>query len=513
MKKNIPHNTELARCICVNEKDNVAVILADINEGERIFNGAQSFASLDHIPEGHKVALCDIKAGEHIVKYGAPIGVTTCGIKKGQHVHSHNLKTTLIANNPYSYNPDVILKQNNKVQDVKNTFMGFNRQNGKVGTRNEVWVLNTVGCVNKISENIAKSANLIIKGNPEYENIDGAYSFSHQYGCSQLGDDLKHTRNIISCLAQHPNAGSILIVGLGCENNQLNKLLEGLDHIDSSRIRSFNAQSVEDESEVGEQAINELLELMKKDRRTECSVAHLSLGMNCGGSDAFSGMSANPLVGKITDIITEQGGSSLLTEVPEMFGAEQILMNRAANNSEYSKIKKLINDFKDYFIKHEQPIYENPSPGNIKGGITTLEEKSLGAVQKSGDAIITNVLPYAEINSKPGLTLISGPGNDAVSATALIAGGATLILFTTGRGTPLGFPVPTIKISSNSDLAIRKPKWIDFDAGRCLSNEKNSTELCIELWDLIIDSASGKKTRNEINECREIAIWKQGVTL
>ncbi|HKE95111.1 MAG TPA: UxaA family hydrolase, partial [Povalibacter sp.] len=342
--------------------------------------------------------------------------------------------------------------------------------------------------------------------------VDGIHAFPHQFGCSQLGGDLDRTRRLIAALACHPNAGGVLILGLGCESNQLDKLLAGIPAQERGHIRAFSAQATTDETEEGLRAVEELVQLAERAQREPCPLSTLSVGLKCGGSDGFSGITANPLVGRIADRVTAAGGAAILTEIPEVFGAERLLMQRAASEQVFNGIVSVVNDFKDYFLRNEQPVHENPSPGNIAGGITTLEEKSLGAVQKGGHATVTQVVRYAERADKPGLTLLEAPGNDGVSSTALVAAGATIVLFTTGRGTPLGFPAPTLKISSNSTLAQSKPHWIDFDAGRVLSGE-DPEALTDEFLQLIVATASGQPARNELNEEREIAIWKDGVTL
>jgi altronate hydrolase len=388
-------------------------------------------------------------------------------------------------------------------------FHGYRRPNGTTGTRNELWVLNTVGCVNHAAERIARQAAERFSG-----RIDGVHAFSHPYGCSQLGDDLRNTQRVLAGLMRHANAGGVLILGLGCENNQLDQLMALAGPIDRERVAFFNTQDVIDELEEGTGAVARLVERMASDRRTERPVSELVLGHKCGGSDGFSGISANPLLGRIADRLTAFGGGVLLTEVPEMFGAEQLLMNRAASERVFGDIVGMINDFKDYFLRHGQPVYENPSPGNKAGGLTTLEEKSLGAVQKGGRATVSRVLRYGEPFHDAGLALLESPGNDGVSSTAMVVSGATMLLFTTGRGTPLGFPVPTIKVSSNSEIAAKKPHWIDFDAGALLDGSKTMAQLEDDLFALVLAVASGDRlANNETNDYREIAIWKDGVTL
>ncbi|MBE6835107.1 MAG: altronate dehydratase [Ruminococcaceae bacterium] len=438
------------------------------------------------LENGHKYALTDIKEGEQIMKYGFPIGKATADIKKGEPVHSHNLKTELSGLYDYAYKPVKIEKK-----DISPLFINaFERKSGEIGIRNDIWIIPSVGCVNKIAEELSKRT--------------GAFCFTHPYGCSQLGGDALRTVQILCSLIKHPNAGGVLVLGLGCENNNISVIKSHLGEYDRERIRFLNVQAVDDELKEGERIINLLKGRASDDKRTKVSISRLKIGLKCGGSDGLSGITANPLVGKITDKICAFGGIAVLTEVPEMFGAEQLLLNRCENKTVFDKAVKMINNCKTYFISHNQPISENPSPGNKEGGITTLEEKSLGCVQKGGKAVITDVLDYGDTASKSGLNLLNGPGNDIVAITNLTAVGCHLILFTTGRGTPLGAPVPTVKISSNTRLANAKGQWIDFDA------QTGNDE---ELFELLINTANGNKTRNEENGYREIAIFKDGVTL
>lgn len=387
------------------------------------------------------------------------------------------------------------------------SFLGYRRADGRVGTRNEIWILCTVGCVARTAQRVAAEASRRFGG-----RVDGVHAFTHPHGCSQLGDDLGDTRRILAALSQHPNAGGVLILGLGCENNQLEALLAAAPDLDPARLRAFSAQGVEDEVEAGLAAVAELVNVAEQDRRTPCALGDLVLGLKCGGSDGFSGVTANPLVGRMADAVAAAGGTPLLSEIPEIFGAERLLMARAADRSVFDQTVAVVDDFRRYFLDHGQSIHENPSPGNLAGGVTTLEEKSLGAVQKAGRAQLTQVLRYGERVRARGLGLLESPGNDAVSSTALTAAGATLILFTTGRGTPMGFPAPTLKIASNRELAARKPHWIDFDAGRLLSDESEEA-VADDLLDLLLATASGQATRSEAAGEREIAIWKRGVTL
>ena len=490
----------------IHGDDNVAVAIHPLTAGESIEVAGARVVLRDDVPAGHKFALRHLEQGEPVVKYGFPIGALTRPVEVGGWIHSHNLKTQLEGMTGYTYAPSGTRP---RAAGVAPTFEGYRRSDGKVGTRNEIWILNTVGCVNFVADGIAKNANERLGA-----SIDGIHAFGHPFGCSQLGDDLSHTQAVLAGLMRNPNAGGVLVLGLGCENNQMDALLARTGDIDRSRIRFFNSQDVMDERASGLAMVEELANRMKDDRRETVSASELLIGHKCGGSDGFSGISANAAVGRVADRLTSYGGGVLLTEVPEMFGAEQLLMNRATSEPVYEQLVAMINDFKAYFIRHGQSIYENPSPGNKAGGLTTLEEKSLGAIQKGGQASVSKVLRYGEPAAVGGLSLLEGPGNDGVSCTAMIASGATVLLFTTGRGTPLGFPVPTIKISSNSEIAAKKPHWIDFNAGALLDGTRSMDDLADELFSYVLDVASGnKRTNNEQQGYREIAIWKDGVTL
>ena len=444
---------------------------------------------------GHKYALVKIKSGENIIKYGFPIGHATCDIEIGEHVHTHNVKTNLEGMLEYTYSPiDCEIQKSEK----ELFFEGYVRENGDVGIRNDIWIVNTVGCVNKTAQRLAQ--------------ITGAKYFSHPYGCSQLGDDHLTTQKILCAMVNHPNAGGVLVLGLGCENNNIKEMKRVLGEYNPSRVKFLNCQDEEDEIAAGVALIDELKAYADTFKRQKINLSKLRVGLKCGGSDAYSGISANPLVGSLCDTLVSLGGSCVLTEVPEMFGAEHLLMERCESKEIFDKTVSLINDFKDYFSRHGQVIYENPSPGNKDGGITTLEEKSLGCVQKGGHAPVVDVLDIGETLTKNGLSLLNGPGNDMVAVTNLMASGAHLILFTTGRGTPLGAPVPTLKLATNSSLAKRKSSWIDFDASPVLDGVPMS-DLTGDLLSLIIEVASGKEAKNEKNGYSEIAIFKEGVTL
>ena len=456
--------------LVINEKDNVCVAL----EGDR---------------PGHKYARADIKAGERVIKYGFPIGIATCDIKAGEWVHTHNMKTGLSDITEYTYDPT-----NPTLPKSEDSFLGYLREDGRVGVRNEVWIIPTVGCV----EDIARKA----------AALTGAYAFPHPYGCSQLGQDHENTQKALCGLIKHPNAGGVLVLGLGCENNRISELKKVLGQT-GERVKFLECQSVSDDLGEAVKLINELFELCKKDMRTPQPMSKLTVGLKCGGSDGFSGITANPLVGRFSDMLISRGGSTILTEVPEMFGAEGLLMDRAVSREVFDKTVDMINSFKNYYLSSGLPIYENPSPGNKDGGITTLEEKSLGCTQKSGSGAVCDVLKYGQRQQTPGLNLLYAPGNDLVASTALAVSGAQIVLFTTGRGTPFGCPVPTVKISTNQALFDKKRDWIDFNAAPVLEGKS----LTDELYDYVKAVAQGQETKNEQNGYRAIAIFKQGVTL
>ncbi|PKP90544.1 MAG: altronate hydrolase [Alphaproteobacteria bacterium HGW-Alphaproteobacteria-16] len=483
----------------IHADDSVATALRDLLVGEVILD----VTLRADVPRGHKLALRAHAPGDPVLKYGHPIGRATVAIAPGEHVHVHNVATALSGEAGYGAG-DAAAQRRVVPSDIR--WRGYPRADGRAGTRNEIWVLPTVGCVARTAQKIAAKADALAPA-----GIDGVHAFTHPFGCSQLGGDLDGTRAVLAGLAQHPNAGGVLLVGLGCESNQLSALLETLPADVRARVRTVGAQASSDEVGEGVAAALELAELAATAQREEMGLDRLVLGVKCGGSDGLSGLTANPLVGQMADRVTDAGGAAILTEIPEIFGAEQLLMARAVDAATHDAIGEMVNRFKRYFLEHGEPVSENPSPGNIAGGITTLEEKSLGAVQKGGQAIVTDVIDYGQQVRRTGLTLLEAPGNDAVSCTALAAAGATVILFTTGRGTPLGFPAPTLKIASNTDLATRKPGWIDFDAGSVLSD---GVEVAADaLLARIAAIASGDEAAAERNDEREIAIWKRGVTL
>jgi altronate hydrolase len=498
-----------AQILRIDPADNVAVALEVLVAGQQITVAQRDLTVVEEIPAGHKIALTSIIQGAPVIKYGHPIGLARSTIDPGRWVHSHNLETALSGRQQYTYKSSAETSRLSGRILKADPFLGFKRPDGSVGIRNEIWIIPTVGCINPVAENIARRAAEQFAD----RNIDGIYCYSHPYGCSQLGGDLKATQKILAALAGHPNAGGVLILGLGCENNHLDVFRGVMGDYDRDRVCFLNMQDAEDEIGDSLNLIGRLVGRAEHHQRQEVPLSGLVLGLKCGGSDGYSGITANPLLGEVTDRVTSAGGTALLTEVPEMFGAETILMARAMDEKIFGQTEDLINNFKAYFQRYNQPVYKNPSPGNMEGGITTLEEKSLGCIRKGGQAPVSAVIGYGDRATSAGLNLLNGPGNDMVSTTALAAAGAQMVLFTTGRGTPLGGPVPTLKVASNSALAHRKRGWIDFDAGR-LMHGAGMDELAEELLGDILDIASGRKrTHNEISNYRQITIFKDGVTL
>lgn len=495
----------MSNFIQINPNDNVVIALADFTKGDNIEVDGKQITIINDVPRGHKIAIQTIAEGQDIIKYGAPIGHALLDIQIGEHVHVQNAKTNLSGTINYSFNQKLNPVQHEKKEK---TFKGYRRDNGEVGIRNELWIVPTVGCVNGQADQIISQ----FKAEHPASDIDNVQVFRHSYGCSQLGDDHTNTQKALANLINHPNAGGVLVLGLGCENNQISHLKKFIGEYDENRIKFLVAQEVEDEVEEGKKLFEEIYEVMRHDQREDCPVSALKIGLKCGGSDGLSGITANPLVGAFSDYLVAQGGTTILTEVPEMFGAEQLLMARAENKEVFEKTVRLINDFKEYYIRHDQPVYENPSPGNKQGGITTLEDKSLGCTQKGGTATVVDVLSYAESIKKNGLNLLSAPGNDLVAASALGFSGCQMVLFTTGRGTPFGSFVPTMKIATNTALSQKKSNWIDFNAGKLVEGT-SMEELVNELLDEIIRIAEGKKLKHELSGFKEIAIFKTGITL
>ena len=490
----------------INKGDNVVVCLRPINAGEEIKIGNYAVLALRNTPAGHKILLCDTPKNEAIIKYGYPIGRAKENLKAGEWVNENNIQTNLSGTLEYEYHPAI---KPLSIEQEDRSFKGFMRKNGEVGIRNEIWIVPTVGCVNGIAERLARQ----LEQETQLKGIDAIHAWHHNYGCSQLGDDHENTRKVLRDICLHPNAGAILVLSLGCENNQPEDFMKMLGDYDRERIRLLVTQRVEgDEIEEGMKILRKLYKTAAQDKREEVPVSKLRIGLKCGGSDGFSGIIANPLVGEFSDWLIAQGGTTILTEVPEMFGAETILMNRCQTADLFQKTVHLINNFKEYFLSHGEPVGENPSPGNKAGGISTLEDKALGCTQKCGHAPVSGVLEYAERLKTNGLNLLSAPGNDLVASTALAASGCQMVLFTTGRGTPFGTFVPTMKISTNSQLFKSKQNWIDFNAGKLVEGVDMLT-LRNDFIDKVVATANGEKVKNEMNGYREIAIFKNGVTL
>ena len=490
----------------INPADSVVVCLVEKKKGEAIEVDGRQIVLNQDTPAGHKVLIKDVADGEDIIKYGYPIGYARQAMKAGDWVNENNLKTNLSGTLEYTYKP---VGEELNIPNENRTFKGYKRKNGDVGVRNEIWVVPTVGCVNGIAEKLAAK----LRQETGCKDVDNIYAWHHNFGCSQLSGDHENTRKVLRDICLHPNAGGVLVLGLGCENNQPDEFMQMLGDYDQSRIKLMVTQKVDgDEVEAGMQILRDLYAQAKNDRREDVPVSELRVGLKCGGSDGFSGITANPLVGEFSDWLVAQGGTSVLTEVPEMFGAETILMNRCRNEQLFQQTVSMINNFKEYFLSHGEPVGENPSPGNKAGGISTLEDKALGCTQKCGKAPVSGVMEYGDRLQSTGLNLLSAPGNDLVAATALAACGCHLVLFTTGRGTPFGTFVPTMKIATNPSLAARKPNWVDFSAGQLVEG-RTMQELVPEFIDKVLAVASGEKARNEENDYREISIFKNGVTL
>lgn len=487
----------MPKTLLIDPADSVMVALTPVGKGETV----EGIEVIEDIPMGHKIARFDLAAGSPIVKYGQPIGFATRDIQAGSHVHSHNLKTGLGTRQSYAYRPQL-----SAVSGIDRAFSGYVRSDGLVGIRNDLYIIPLVGCVVGLCRRLGERLGQLYP-----DQADAIKVLAHPYGCSQVDEDLEVTRKVLQGLARNPNAGAVMLIGLGCENNRLSDFMRDFKPRDKKRFFACNLQEFSNDEYVLLQAGSGLLLDLQTDERTFCPLSSLRLGLKCGGSDGLSGLTANPLVGRISDLVGGSGGRVLLTEVPEMFGAEQLLMNRAADGQIFDRVVSLIENFKDYYARYGKPCYENPSPGNRDGGITTLEEKSLGCIRKGGTLTVTDVLDYGDEVTKAGLTLVNGPGNDLVASTNLAAAGATLLLFTTGRGTPFGSVIPTIKVSSNSALAVRKHDWIDFDGGTVLADGFDKT--AEELLSFALDVCSGWKTKSEKQGAAEIAIFKEGVTL
>ena len=489
--------------IKINPSDNVAVALVPLSKGTVIKLDDTTLTLTEDIMQGHKFSLKNLKPGDSIIKYGNPIGHATAEIPAVSWIHTHNLKTGLGDLLTYTYNKNV----SDLPHKEPKFFQGYRRKDGRVGVRNEIWIIPTVGCVNNVVTAIERNSQKYIT-----DQIDSICAFPHPYGCSQMGDDQNNTRQILADLINHPNAAGVLVLGLGCENSNIDELKKYIGDYDKDRVRFLVAQESEDEISDGVEIVKQLISYASAFKREPISASELVIGMKCGGSDGLSGITANPTVGAFSDKLIAMGGSTILTEVPEMFGAEVSLMNRCETEDLFHQTVTLVNDFKNYFKSHNQTIYENPSPGNKKGGISSLEDKSLGCTQKSGSAPVKGVLSYGERINEKGLNLLSAPGNDLVASTALAASGAHIVLFTTGRGTPFASPVPTVKISSNNQLAEKKQNWIDFNCG-VIVNDTPIDELSDDLLDFVLAIASGKKSKSEEAGFHDMAIFKQGVTL
>ena len=489
----------------INPADNVVVALRPLAAGESFdVEGVGTVVASEDIPQGHKMCVRAIASGEDVIKYGLPIGHVTCDVAPGTWLHTHNVKTNLSGEVAYEYHPAHPVVE----PAAAETFMGFRRADGRAATRNEVWIIPTVGCVNEVARALVENTRDLVRG-----SVDGVRCFPHPFGCSQTGADHAQTRKLLVALSRHPNAAGVLFLSLGCENCTHQQVLDELGEYDPERVRFLSCQSVVDEQEAGRELVGELVDYAARFEREPIPASELVVGMKCGGSDGLSGITANPVIGRVSDMAVARGATTVLTEVPEMFGAESFLLDRCVDEHVFEAAAGMLNGFKDYFLAHGEVVYENPSPGNKDGGITTLEDKSCGCVQKGGSAPIVDVLPYGTAATKHGLNLLCGPGNDMVSTTALTAAGCHVILFSTGRGTPFGAPAPTMKVFTNTALSEHKPGWMDFNAGVVADGKRTLDEAAGDLWDLVLEVAGGRQTSAERRGAREISIWKDGVCL
>lgn len=491
-------------------QDTVALATSELKKGQTVTVDGETITLLDDIPNAHKIALKDFETGEAVRKYDNIIGYASKPIKKGEWIHSHNEVTGLGKSKEYTYdfNPISIFPG-----ESDKTFMGYDRADGGAGIRNHLAIISTVFCANGPLRKLARMAEAKY---PATENFDGIIAFDQEFGCSQTGKDLVTTCKIIAGIAKNANFGGVLLVSNGCEMAIPSVLEQYMGDYDKKRIRTLTLQEVEDEFTAGMELIDEIMEEMKDDKRTPININRLHIAMNCGGSDGYSGITANTLLGTLCDTLVKEGAIMNMTEVPEMMGAEHILMNRAADKSIFDDIVKMMYDYDAYFARYGEKAADNPTQGNKAGGLTTLEEKSLGCIQKGGHCAVMEVLEYGERATKNGFVLVSGPGNDLAGVSGQIAAGAVLTIFTTGRGTPCGFAGPTFRLASNTALATRKSNWIDYDAGRLLTAKtpEEVEALNKELYDAIMATVNGQyRTRTEENGYYILGALKDGVTL
>lgn len=482
----------------LHPKDNVALALRPLPSGARVSVEGISLFTRDPIPYGHKVALVSIPKGGRIIKYGYPIGRAVRSISPGEHVHVHNTESGRAHGDTAR---PVIREESSLIPRFpQDTFLGFRRQDGRVGVRNHVLVMASVHCVNGGVERIGRE-------------VPGVVALPHIYGCSQLGEDLAQTRRVLEGYVSHPNVGATLIVGLGCEALPTRELVDGLRDR-GYRVELLLLQEIGGSRAAvrkGKELAAELLGEVGKLRPEPVPLSELVVGVECGGSDAWSGVTANPAVGAIADALVAHGGTVILSEVTEFIGAEHILAARAISPEVGKAILRAVARREGVAVEMGVDLRgAQPSPGNMEGGLTTIEEKSLGAIVKGGTTPVREFLGYGERPSARGLVVMDTSGNDLESVTGMVAGGAQVVLFTTGRGTPVGNPiVPVIKISSNTPLYERMRDDLDFDAGSILRGEP-PTSVAARLAALLLEVAGGRPTQAEVWGHREFAIEPRG---
>jgi altronate hydrolase len=469
------------------------------------------------IPSGHKIATSDIASGAPVRKYAQLIGYASSEIAAGDHVHTHNVEFRNIEGS-YEFSTD-LLPVVMVPDDQQDRFMGFRRENGSVGTRNYIAIVTSVNCSATAARMIADHFTPEVLA--DYPNVDGVAAFVHGTGCGMAGDGdgFEALQRVMWGYARHPNHAGVLMVGLGCEMNQIDWLLEAYGLKQGPLFQTMNIQSVAGlrrTVELGIKKVQAMLLIANQATRTPCPASKLMVALQCGGSDAWSGITANPALGYACDLLAAQGGTGVLAETPEIYGAEHLLTRRAVDRATGDRLISLIKWWEGYTARNNGSMDNNPSPGNKKGGLTTILEKSLGAAAKGGTSPLMGVYKYAEPVRTRGFTFMDSPGYDPASVTGQIAGGCTLVCFTTGRGSAFGSkPSPTIKVATNTEMAKRMSEDMDVDAGTILSQGTSVEEKGREIYDMFLRVASGEKTKSEAQGLGdyEFVPWQIGAVM
>ncbi len=495
--------------ILLSPDDNIGVARRDLRCGLQITTPRGVIALQESIPMGHKAALCGIPRGGSVYKYAQVIGRARRPIECGEWVHVHNLE---LAHGQGTLEYAVESPRPPELPDgLPRMFLGYRRGDGRVGTRNHVVVVPTSNCSSHVCERIAEE----VRKEAE-DGVDGVFAVPHTDGCAQhTGPDIEQLERTLKGIIAHPNVCAALVVALGCEVNSLTRYCgPGMETIYGKPAAALEIQASGGTVKAvaaGVAKVHSLVEAAASCPRTEEPVGHLTIGLNCGGSDAFSGISANPALGYASDLLVGAGGTVVLAETPEIYGAEQVLTRRAADIKTGKELVRIIERYCEYAARFGATMDSNPAPGNLRGGITNIVEKSLGAVMKGGTTTLNGVIDYAERIAGKGLIVMDTPGYDPVSITGLAAGGCNLIAFTTGRGSGIGFPiVPVLKIASNSRIFRLMADNMDVNAGDILDGNSDIREKGIEIYRQIVRAASGERTRSEILGHREFAPWRIG---